>query len=120
MTCNVYTINYKVDVLKDGDFYIYLERGKNNMWQPLIGMASFEDKISQIQGADNNNKLLEQRPNLDKTFDKALKTNDVPMIFEYLDKPVKTLEDGTFEIKVYKPSYVAGKNKGISLPLKRL
>ncbi len=111
MTCNVYTINYKVDVLKDGDFYIYLERGKNDMWQSLIGMASFEDKISQIQGADNNNKLLEQRPNLDKTFEKA---------FEYLDKPVKTLEDGTFEIKVYKPSYVAGKNKGISLPLKRV
>lgn len=165
---NVETLSYKnwctrsnvdkaEDVLKDGDFYIYLERGKNNMWQPLIGMASFEDKISQVQGADNNNiiplkqlpkvkefiksknlkcqsgivdegpranqqimiseKLLEQRPNLDKTFDKALKTNDVPMIFEYLDKPVKTLEDGTFEIKGYKPSYVADKNKGISLPL---
>lgn len=76
MTCNVYTINYKVDVLKDEDFYIYLERGKNNMWQSLI--------------------------------------------FEYLDKPVKTLEDDTFEIKVYKPSYVADKNKGISLPLKRV
>ena len=42
------------------------------------------------------------------------------LIFEYLDKPVKTLEDGNFEIKVYKPSYVAGKNKGISLPLKRM
>lgn len=155
--CTRSNVDKAEDVLKDGDFYIYLERGKNDMWQPLIGMASFEDKISQIQGAENNNiiplkqlpkvkafiqskklkcqsgivdegpranqqiiiseKLLEQRPNLDKSFDKALKTNDIPMIFEYLDKPAKTLEDGTLEIKGYKPSYVADKNKGITLPL---
>ena len=127
------------------------------MWQPLIGMASFEDKMSQIQGADNNNiiplkqlpkvkefikskklkcqsgivdegpranqqiliseKLLEQRPNLEKSFEKALKTDDIPMVFEYLDKPMKVLDNGTYEIKGYKPTYLADKNKGITLPL---
>ncbi len=123
----------------------------------MIGMASFEDKISQIQGADNNNiiplkqlpkvkefiksknlkcqsgivdegpranqqilisdKLLEQRPNLEKSFEKALKTDDIPMVFEYLDKPMKVLDNGTYEIKGYKPTYLADKNKGIALPL---
>lgn len=155
--CTRSSVDKAEDVLKDGDFYIYLERGKNDMWQPLIGMASFEDKISQIQGADNNNiiplkqlpkvkefikskklkcqsgivdegpranqqiliseKLSEQRPNLEKSFEKALKTDDIPMVFEYLDKPMKVLDNGTYEIKGYKPTYLADKNKGITLPL---
>ena len=33
---------------------------------------------------------------------------------------MKVLDNGTYEIKGYKPSYVAGKNKGISLPLKMM
>lgn len=33
---------------------------------------------------------------------------------------MKVLDNGTYGIKGYKPSYVAGKNKGISLPLKMM
>ena len=62
-------------------------------------------------------KLSEQRPNLEKSFEKALKTDDIPMVFEYLDKPMKVLDNGTYEIKGYKPTYLADKNKGITLPL---
>lgn len=155
--CTRSSIDKAADVLKDGDFYIYLERGKNDMWQPLIGMASYRDKINQIQGVENNNiiplkqlpkvkeflksknlkcescitdegpkaahqiiisdKLTELRPDIGKTFEKSLKENDSFAIFKYLNKSVKCLDDGSYELSGYKPTYVADKNKGITLPL---
>ena len=110
--CTRSSVDKAEDVLKDGDFYIYLERGKNDMWQPLIGMASFEDKISQIQGADNNNIIpLKQLPKV-KEFIKSKKLKCQSGI---VDEGPRA--NGTYEIKGYKPTYLADKNKGITLPL---
>ena len=53
--CTRSSVDKAEDVLKDGDFYIYLERGKNDLWQPTIGMATYQNKVNQIQGQDNNN-----------------------------------------------------------------
>ena len=41
--------------LEDGNFYIYLERDDNKMWRSMIGMTSYQGKIDQIQGRENNN-----------------------------------------------------------------
>ena len=43
--------------LEDGDFYIMLQRDKNDTWEPVIGMASYKGKIAQIQGPRNNNDI---------------------------------------------------------------
>jgi len=142
--------------LEDGDFHVYLERDKNNLWQPLVGMASEGNKIDQIQGVENNNiiplnqfenikkyitdngikcqsaivdegpkayqqilireKLNENRPELGKSFDRALREEDTQTIYNYLNKPAKTLEDGKLQIKTYKPAYLANANSGISIP----
>lgn len=61
-------------------------------------------------------KLAEKRPNFDKSFEQAIKANKVDLIYQYLDKPVTKLEDGTLEIGTYKPSYVPNKKTGISIP----
>ena len=53
--CTRSSVDKAEAALEDGDFYIYLERDKNKQWQPLIGMASSQGKIDQIQGAVNNN-----------------------------------------------------------------
>lgn len=59
LSCKNWCTRSSVDkaeaALEEGDFYIYLERDKNNLWQPLIGMASHQNKIDQIQGIENNN-----------------------------------------------------------------
>lgn len=154
--CTRSAINRAEAALEDGDFYIYLERDKNNLWQPLIGMTKYNGKIDQIQGSLNDNtiptqylktiksylkdnnlacrceivdegprafqqisiseKLAETRPELNKSFEKALKENDSYSIFKYLDKSVERLEDGKLKIGNYKPSYMVNTTKGITIP----
>lgn len=154
--CTRSSIDKAEAALEDGDFYIYLERDKNNLWQPQIGMASSQGKIDQIQGGENNNiiplnmldkvktfikenglkcnsdiipegpkalqeiliseKLSEYSEPLGKTFEKAIKENDTFAIFNFLGKKIKKLEDDTFEIGTYKPSYLANANSGIAIP----
>ena len=46
--------------LKDGDFYVYLERDKKGFWEPVIGMASANGKIAQIQGSANDFTIPEE------------------------------------------------------------
>lgn len=53
--CTRSSVDKAKDALEDGDFYIYLERGKFNLWEPLVGMTSEMGKIDQIQGVENNN-----------------------------------------------------------------
>lgn len=53
--CTRSSVDKAEDALTDGDFYIYLERNKSNLWEPLIGMTSLHGKIDQIQGIQNNN-----------------------------------------------------------------
>lgn len=53
--CTKSRVDKAHDALVDGDFYVYLERDKNNLWQPLIGMTTYKGKIDQIQGVANNN-----------------------------------------------------------------
>lgn len=53
--CTRSSVDKAEDALADGDFYIYLERNKSNLWEPLIGMTSLQGKIDQIQGIQNNN-----------------------------------------------------------------
>lgn len=53
--CTRSSVDKAEAALEDGDFYIYLKRGKSELWEPLIGMTSLKGKIDQIQGAENNN-----------------------------------------------------------------
>lgn len=53
--CTRSSVDKAKDALDDGDFYIYLERGKFNLWEPLVGMTTSKGKIDQIQGVENNN-----------------------------------------------------------------
>jgi hypothetical protein len=59
LSCKNWCTRSSVDkaeaALQDGDFFLYLKRGKSNLWEPLIGMASARGKIDQIQGVDNDN-----------------------------------------------------------------
>ncbi len=59
LSCRNWCTRSSVDkaeaALEDGDFYIYLERGKSNLWEPLVGMTTLRGKIDQIQGVENNN-----------------------------------------------------------------
>lgn len=59
LSCRNWCTRSSVDkaeaALEDGDFYIYLQRGKSNLWEPLVGMTSLRGKIDQIQGIENNN-----------------------------------------------------------------
>lgn len=155
--CTRSSIDKAEAALEEGDFYIYLERDKkNNLWQPLIGMASHQNKIDQIQGVENNNiiplnqvenvanfikekglkcqsgiidegpkayqqilisqKLLENRHELGKSFEKAIKDEDSFAIFKYLNKPVKQTEDGKLIIDSYKPAFLANEKSGITIP----
>jgi hypothetical protein len=53
--CTRSSVDKAEAALQDGDFYIYLKRGKSELWEPLIGMTSAKGKIDQIQGVENNN-----------------------------------------------------------------
>ena len=53
--CTRSSVDKAEAALEDGDFYVYLERDKNNLWKALVGMTTSKGKIDQIQGADNNN-----------------------------------------------------------------
>lgn len=53
--CTRSSVDKARDALSDGDFYVYLARNKQNLWEPLIGMATSKGKIDQIQGIENNN-----------------------------------------------------------------
>nr|QGT49670.1 hypothetical protein Melaina855_0570 [uncultured Candidatus Melainabacteria bacterium] len=59
LSCRNWCTRSSVDkaeaALEDGDFYIYLQRGKFNLWEPLVGMTTLRGKIDQIQGVENNN-----------------------------------------------------------------
>lgn len=55
--------------LANKDFYLYLERDKNNLWKTQIGMTTSAGKIDQIQGPENNN---------------IIPTNELENIKEYL------------------------------------
>lgn len=59
LSCKNWCTRSSVDkaeaALQDGDFYIYLARNKQNLWEPLVGMTTARGKIDQIQGVENNN-----------------------------------------------------------------
>ena len=59
LSCRNWCTRSSVDkaeaALQDGDFYIYLQRNKQNLWEPLVGMTTAKGKIDQIQGIENNN-----------------------------------------------------------------
>jgi hypothetical protein len=59
LSCRNWCTRSSVDkaeaALEDGDFYIYLKRGKSELWEPVIGMTTSSGKIDQIQGVENNN-----------------------------------------------------------------
>lgn len=53
--CTRSSVDKAIAALEDGDFHIYLERNKYNLWEPMVGMTSCRGKIDQIQGVENNN-----------------------------------------------------------------
>lgn len=59
LSCRNWCTRSSVDkaeaALEDGDFYVHLERGKFNLWEPKVGMTTLRGKIDQIQGVENNN-----------------------------------------------------------------
>ena len=65
--CTRSSVDKAEAALQDGDFYVYLERDKEELWQPTIGIASSRGKIDQIQGAANNNLIpINQLENIKK------------------------------------------------------
>lgn len=154
--CTRSSVDKAEDALEDGDFYLYLERGKFNLWEPLVGMTTSSGKLDQIQGVENNNivplalvdeikdfiqknglkchsavvdegpkatqaimiseKLNEYDSALKKTFAKAVKENDDFAMLKFLGVETKKLEDGSLEIKGYKPSCTLNAKSGISIP----
>lgn len=53
--CTRSSVDKAREALEEGDFYIYLKRNGLSMWDPLVGMTTYEGKIDQIQGIENNN-----------------------------------------------------------------
>lgn len=53
--CTKSKVDKAQDALVDGDFFVYLEKDSKDLWQPLIGMTSYQGRIDQIQGKANNN-----------------------------------------------------------------
>lgn len=53
--CTRSSVDKAREALEEGDFYIYLKRNSLSMWDPLVGMTTYEGKIDQIQGIENNN-----------------------------------------------------------------
>ncbi len=53
--CTRSSVDKAEAALEDGDFHLFLERDKNNLWKTQIGMTTSSGKIDQIQGPENNN-----------------------------------------------------------------
>jgi hypothetical protein len=164
LSCKNWCTRSSVDkaeaALEDGDFHLFLKRGKNKLWEPLVGMAMAKGKIDQIQGVDNDNiipnnlieeiktyiadnkipcyyfmldegpkagvaiKIGEKRGEINQTSKKslikAIKDKDNVSIFQSLNVPVTTLENGNLQIGTYKPSYNIDLKKGITVPYSAL
>ncbi|MBQ8458511.1 hypothetical protein IJ541_00250 [bacterium] len=97
--CTRSSVDKASDALEDGDFYIYLKRGKSELWESLIGMTTSRGKIDQIQGPENNNiiplNLVEEVKNFIKSknlkchteiLDEGPKANSAIMISEKLNE----------------------------------
>lgn len=143
LSCKNWCTRSSVDkaeaALQDGDFYIYLQRNKQNLWEPLVGMTCARGKIDQIQGTDNNNivplslldeiklfikvndlkchsaivdegpkaaqaiMISEKLSEMDaskRTFAKAIKDNDVMLMFQFLGVKVKVVEESLGNLRI--------------------
>ena len=99
--CTRSSVDKAEAALEDGDFYIYLKRGKSELWEPLIGMTTAQGKIDQIQGVENNNIITLNLVDEVKSFiksqnlklhsgvvDEGPKAYQAIMISEKLNEPV--------------------------------
>lgn len=105
--CTRSSVDKAEAALEDGDFYIYLERDKNNLWQPQIGMASCKGKIDQIQGGENNNIIPLNMLEKVKTFikEKGLKCHS-----DIIPEGPKALQEILISEKLSEHSAELGKN----------
>lgn len=70
--CTRSSVDKAYDALTDGDFHIFLKRNKSQIWEPSLGMTSYQGKIDQIQGKENDNIIpLELIPELEKFVEKT-------------------------------------------------
>ncbi len=96
--------------LEDGDFYIYLERDKNNnIWHSLLGMTTLKGKIDQIQGIENNNFIpLTEIKNITE----YLKSQGLKCQSGLTDEGPKALQQILIAEKLAKPDPEVGKTLG--------
>ncbi len=87
--CTRSSVDKAEDALLDGDFYIYLARGKFNLWEPLVGMTTAKGKIDQIQGVENNNIVPLALVNEIKTY---IKNNNLKCHSAIIDEGPKALQ----------------------------
>ena len=105
--CTRSSVDKAEAALEDGDFYIYLERDKNRLWQPQIGMTTLKGKIDQIQGGENNNIIPLNMLEKVKTFikEKNLKCNS-----DIIPEGPKALQQILISEKLSEHSDILGKN----------
>ena len=75
--------------LQDGDFYLYLKRDDNQVWQTVLGMTSYKGKIDQIQGPNNDNLIPIRELDNIKSF---LQENRLVCMSGYTDEGPKALQ----------------------------
>ncbi len=105
--CTRSSVDKAEAALEDGDFYIYLERDKNKLWQPQIGMTTLKGKIDQIQGGENNNIIPLNMLEKVKTYikEKNLKCNS-----DIIPEGPKALQQILISEKLSEYSDALGKN----------
>lgn len=66
--CTRSRFNKASEVIKDGHFYVYLERNAQKQWSSKAAITTYNGKISQIQGKKNDNFIPLSMRNIVATF----------------------------------------------------
>ena len=131
--CTRSSVDKAEAALQDGDFYIYLKRGKSELWEPLIGMTSAKGKIDQIQGVENNNIITLNLVDEVKSFiqanklqchsgiiDEGPKARQAIMISEKLNETLPDVKPSYSFARAIKENDSATVFKFLNIPVKQL
>ena len=66
--CTRSRFNKAKEVIKDGHFYIYLERNAQQQWSSKAAITTYNGRISQIQGKKNDNFIPSSMRHIVSTF----------------------------------------------------
>ena len=131
--CTRSSVDKAEAALQDGDFYIYLKRGKSELWEPLIGMTSAKGKIDQIQGVENNNiitlSLVDEVKNFIKSnnlqchsgiIDEGPKARQAILISEKLNETLPDVKPSYSFARAIKDNDAVSIFKFFNVPVKEL